>query len=503
MPNSSAVLAIDIGTHAVRAAIVDDREVHHVCMEPLSLQSISQSHIEQDANELMQKTQAVIDAVLQNCSADTRPTQAALAIQRSSVVAWRDKSDEKRDGPILCSPILSWQDTRNTVLVDSLASHQNQVHRISGLVLSAHYGASKIRWLTEWVVAKGFSIQEYKVAPLVSFVLYNLLCDSPYLCDEANAGRTQLWDLHERRWSTKLCQLFQVGIDTLPRVLPICASYGRLRENPRIELSAVCGDQNAAYRSIQALVSENRQQPGAAVNIGSGAFLLSECKPEQRDKFLCSVYESDSSMQHLVFEGTVNNVGLAIDNIKEEWLAEQGLKRLRSSFKQVLNKEYKIESDRFYAQIESWWEQFKEVPLCLSFTGGLGSPYWAQLPKGISPYFPCDQSYSIEQKVLAVVESSIFLIAINVKALSQKIKTLYVTGGVAKIKGYCQMLADASRCTVMELAESESTLIGVSLFITRNTAFNKVVAEFKPRNNSGLEQRRKLFEQKITQLTSK
>ena len=147
--------------------------------------------------------------------------------------------------------------------------------------------------------------------------------------------------------------------------------------------------------------------------------------------------------------------------------------------------------------------RFKAVPLYLNFTGGLGSPYWAQLPEDISPYYPCDESYSIEQRVLAVVESGIFLIAINIEALSPKIKTLYVTGGVAKIKGYCQMLADVSQCTVVELAESESTLIGVSLFVTRNTAFNKVAAEFKPRNNSGLAQRRKLFEQKIMQLTSK
>jgi len=71
------------------------------------------------------------------------PIAAGLAVQRSTIVCC-----SRADGGAL-SPAISWQDRRNAAWLETLGNQAGRVRELTGLPLSPHYGASKIRWCLE------------------------------------------------------------------------------------------------------------------------------------------------------------------------------------------------------------------------------------------------------------------------------------------------------------------------------------------------------------------
>lgn len=273
----TAQLVIDIGTHATRAAIVrfslGQPVIESVFSSSLALTCHSESHIEQDADEIVYKTQSVIRQALASCAYDV--SHAALTIQRSTVVAWHV------EGRAL-SQALSWQDTRAALFINELKKTPSvgDIQHLSGLPLSPHYGASKLRWLAQGL-GDSYRNDQLRLSPLVSYILFHLLEDQPYLCDESNGGRTQLMNIYSRQWSKLLCEMFDVPMACLPELVPVEHTYGRLK-GFSIELNCVCGDQNAAFQYIRWSKKQHKMpaghmsQPCVAINAGSGAFVLME-----------------------------------------------------------------------------------------------------------------------------------------------------------------------------------------------------------------------------------
>ena len=139
----SLTLAIDQGTHASRALIVDSSG--HILAQ--GMREIGMAHpqpdwAEQDGEEVVASVlDAVAQAVSQPGARKGGISCAGLASQRSNAVCW-----DRVTGRAL-SPIFSWQDRRAHAWIASLeAAHGDAVHRKTGLYLSPHYGASKLRW---------------------------------------------------------------------------------------------------------------------------------------------------------------------------------------------------------------------------------------------------------------------------------------------------------------------------------------------------------------------
>ena len=191
-------LVIDQGTHSTRAFAFDSiGQVVAMAQQPVALQRISADHIEQDAAEIAGSLQAVIKAVLADLGVRQRDiTHAGLATQRSSVVAW----DATTGAPL--APLLSWQDRRAADWLKQFAKREKQVKERTGLPLSPHYGASKMRWLldNDQQVQQARRHGQLRIGPLASFLIFHLLRQQPYLVDHANAGRTQLWNIDSRDW---------------------------------------------------------------------------------------------------------------------------------------------------------------------------------------------------------------------------------------------------------------------------------------------------------------
>ena len=426
------ILAIDQGTHASRAIVFDHQgSLIASAQQRVALRRLDRVRIEQDAMEILASTQQVMAQVLSAPGVRTAELRAAgLATQRSSVVAWN-----RVTGTAL-SPVLSWQDRRNAALLDSLAAQQSAIAQKTGLRLSAHYGASKLRWLLEQqpAVANAYATGELLMGPLVSWLLFHLLSGNPVLVDAANASRTLLWNLQSRDWDQDLLALFHVPLQVLPACRPICAEYG-ITGNGGIPLRAVNGDQTAA------LYAQGKPAPGTIiVNIGTGAFVLLPVQDvtTRPAGLLAGISQSNAHGADYYLEGTVNGAGAAL-----EWAAEQ------------------LSVDDVARQLPGWLANIEDPPLFINTVGGLGAPWWQPGPE---PYFTTAPA-SPAHGMVAVVESILFLVQANIALLQSHmpdITCIQLSGGLANPDRLCQKLADLSGLTVQRPVQVEATARGIA-----------------------------------------
>ena len=131
------VLAVDLGGQSVRAVVFDGAgEIVADAGAAIDTTRPREAWVEHDPEQVVGALREAIDGV-----ATARDVVAAgLATQRSSIVCW-----DRTDGTAL-SPVISWQDRRGADQVARLAAQADAVRSATGLVLSPHYGASKLRW---------------------------------------------------------------------------------------------------------------------------------------------------------------------------------------------------------------------------------------------------------------------------------------------------------------------------------------------------------------------
>jgi glycerol kinase len=420
------ILAVDQGTHASRALVVDTSgQVVSRSLRSVSLTRPRPGWVEQDAGQIAASVEAAIDEVVQGLTATQRAAVHACGIcsQRSTVLAWQENGT-----PL--STAINWQDTRGAPQLETLRNRASDIHRLSGLPLSAHYGASKLHWLHRLLG----NDPDITLGPLVSFLLHRVTGNKRCAVDHSNAQRMQLFDIHALNWSPRLCNWFDVPIDNLPPCLPVRHDYGTLADSG-IPITAVCGDQNAAW------FGSGQPDAGTArVNLGSGAFILARQADDSAvPNLLSSIADSDlDSCQHLL-EGTVNGAGNAL-----QWLSTQ--RSLRD----------------IHTRLGGWLEKITQPPIFLNTVGGLGSPWWEQ---GLAPRFVADSGrYSDAETAVAVAESALFLVKYNLEQIrkQQAILRLTVSGGLSRLGPLCQKLANLSGLPVERAEDPEASARGVA-----------------------------------------
>jgi len=465
--NQPLTLVIDQGTLSTRAlALNENGRVLTSAFCEVTLQRHGLELVEQDANEVIASVHEVVQAVLGDSQVRRLGVSSAgLATQRSSVVAW-----DKRTGKPL-GPLLSWQDRRAAEWLSGFDAHAEKVKERTGLQLSPHYGASKLRWYLDHLPAVKQASNEGSLAlgPLASFLLFHLLQDQPLLVDHANASRTQLWNLQSRDWDPWLLDLFGVPLETLPLCRPICHKYGFLR-TADIPMTAVNGDQTSAIYSL------GRPRPETAiVNIGTGAFVLipTGTKLVRQPALLSGLARSTKDWGEYIIEGTVNGAGAALDWAARKW-----------------------DLPNITGQLSTWLSREDEPPLFINTIGGLGSPWWQSGP---GPTLLGDGEPW--QRAVAVAESILFMLQANLEAMGETgltVGKLQISGGLARFDGLCQRLASLTQLPVYRPAETEATGRGIAWLAAgspRRWPKPGRGRVFKPQVNKALSKRYRRFRQ--------
>lgn len=460
----SLCLAIDQGTHASRALVVDrSGRILAQGVREIGMAHPQPDWAEQDGEEVVASIfDAVAQAVSKLGARKAEISCAGLASQRSNAVCWN-----RRDGRPL-SPIFSWQDRRAHAWISQLEpAHGDAVHRKTGLFLSPHYGASKLRWALDHLPAVRAALQAGTLAwgPMASFLVYRLLKERPLLAEPQCAARTQLWNIHTRDWDADLLGLFGLPPGFLPRSVPTCHPWGTLETaGISVPLTAVNGDQSAAVFAFGW-----PEEDCAYVNIGTSAFVQRALTafPGHVPRQLTGIILADGATTVYMVEGNVNGAGTAL-----AWLQEElGIAEVTT-------------------QLPGWLERPGTPPLFLNGIAGLGGPFWQA--DFVSRFEGAGEPW---QKAVAVVESIAFLLQANIDHMAQYVppaRRVRVSGGVSRLDGLCRRLASVSGLPVHRREDPEASARGIAyLAAGRPEGWNTARQEegFAPEQDAGLRAR--------------
>jgi glycerol kinase len=453
------VLTLDQGGHGSRALIFDARgRVLAMGEVPLRTRRPSAHRVEHAPQALLKSLRAAAESAVGKLPRRSGViTRAALATQRSTIVCW-----DRTSGRAL-SPVISWQDRRAARRLRALALHAEEVRKATGLPLSPHYGASKIAWCLEHVPAVKRALRERRLAagPLASFILANLLEGKPLLTDPVNGSRTLLMDLESGRWSPELCELFRIPMEILPGCVPNRHAFGQLRIcGLEIPLTVVTGDQPAALFAL----GEPRSDT-VYINIGTGAF--AQCLGSAPvDGLLQSVVWRDAVGTRRVLEATVNGAGSALSE---------------------LGSHLHLTQTRLLTEAERSLQDTQEPPLFLNGVGGLGAPYWQ--PQFRSRFIGRGTAGA---KLAAVLESVVFLLMVNLERMRSSgapLRRLVMSGGLARLDGLCQRLADLSELPASRPELHEATALGLARLVGLGDVQPPAQVSFEPRFHAALHAR--------------
>jgi len=425
-------LAIDQGTHASRAVVLDARGgVVSTATRDIGLARPGPDRAEQDGEEMVSSIYAAISQALAPLG-DRRGDviAAGLASQRASCICW----DARGGRPL--SPVFSWQDRRAHAWLRQFEPQAEEVHRKTGLFLSAHYGASKLRWALDNLpaVREAMAAGTLCWGPQASFLVYRLTGEQSMFADPQCAARTQLWNLHTRDWDAELMTLFGLPPGYLPRSVPTCHRYGTMRiGDTSIPLVAVNGDQSAAVFAFGW-----PEEDSAYVNIGTSAFVQRAVttQPPYAPRSLTGIILDDGRRTVYAVEGNVNGAGTAL-----EWLGPE------------------LGIDDAVSRLPDWLATPTEPPLFLNGIAGLGGPFWK--PDFDSRFVGDGEAW---QKAVAVVESIAFLLQANFDEIGKYVPApvrIRVSGGVSRLDGLCQRLASVSGLPVHRRDDAEATARGI------------------------------------------
>ena len=442
MSGNGVVVAVDQGGHATRA-VAYDATGHRVAAAsvPIETRHGDTGQVEHDGEQ-------VVASVLESLAlleAQVDPgtwTAVGLGVQRSSIACW-----DRASGALL-SPVISWQDRRQADWLGQFASRAAEVHAATGLPLSPHYGASKLRWCLDHLPAVRNAADRGKLCagPLASLLLARLLAGRPCLADESNASRTQLWSPRERAWSPALLDMFGVPAAILPRLVPTRGRFGLLEAaGGKVPLTACTGDQAAVP------FAGGPVDPGTAyVNLGTGAFVLRPVsRPFVAAPLLTSVLDSDAEQVVHALEGTVNGAGSALD-----WFGQQE----------------GIDAHAMLPQLDAL--PGAGGPLFINGIAGVGSPFW--IPRLDSRFVGEGDRLS---RLRAVVESIAFLLRANLEAMERHAgqpSRIVASGGLSRCGLLLAALASLAGVAVERLDDPEATSRGVAFLAAGKPAAWKV-----------------------------
>jgi glycerol kinase len=425
-------IGIDQGSSATKVVAVSEagRLVYETRCE-LSLPKQDGMRVEQDPEEIFAGVREALDETVRAlCGFGMSILGIGLSCQRSSCLVWKEGSGE----PL--SPVISWRDTRGMDYLLRLDTRREIISNATGLPVTPHYSASKLRWLSDHIV--GGKQPDVFYGPLASFLVQRLTNRRDALVDHTNAARTQLMNIHTLDWDPELLDLFGLGEIRLPAIRPTAFEYGMVQTPAgELPLLAVVGDQQAAMIGLGIL----HKQDGA-INYGTGGFFMvntgTRLVPVQ--KLMASVlYSSERETNYLV-EGSVNAVGDAL-----AWARNQ-----LALFKD-------------YGDVDALCRKAGTDVVAFIALNGVGAPHWEA---GVaSAFHGFVQESTTADMVRAVVEGIAFFVKDITRAMAASGITpgpILLSGGLSSLAYLTQIQADILDEKIQVSPAKEASALGAA-----------------------------------------
>lgn len=399
--------------------------------------------VEHDAEEIWNVTLRVIRQALSqaNCGAED---VAAIGItnQRETTVIW-----EKFTGKPISRAIV-WQCRRTSNVCETLRGqgHEKLVRDRTGLVLDPYFSATKIGWLLDHVpeARRRAELGELLFGTIDTWLIWKLTGGRVHATDFTNASRTLLLDIHQKRWSTELCELFRVPMSLLPKVQASASVFGETDASllgVSIPIAGCAGDQQSA------LFGHGATEPGQGkCTFGTGAFAMAFVGDQATTSthgLLTTLACDKEGKPAYAQEGSVFIAGAVI-----QWLRD-GLGLIEKA------------------------SETEEVAKSVSDTGGvylvpafvgLGAPYWDAEARGA--IVGLTRGTTRAHLVRAALESMAYQTADLVDAMAsdagKRLTELRVDGGATANNLLMQFLADILQINIVRPEMTEMTGFGAA-----------------------------------------
>jgi glycerol kinase len=311
-PGDQLIVAIDQGTSATKAIVVDRTgRIRSKATAALTQSFPRPGWAEQDALEIWDSVQqAVTDSL---AGLDPAAVVAiGLSTQRESTLLW----DRASGAPL--GPVLGWQDTRGAALCARLreAGQAERVRAITGLPLDAMFSASKAAALLDEHDPDRVRSRagELCLGTVDSWMIWQL-GGGRHLIEAGNASRTMLLDIDAGQWDPWLLELFDIPAAVLPAVVastgPFVTATALDALPSPVPVTGVLGDSHAA------LIAHAGWQPGRVkVTYGTGSSVMGVTTGQHTPTGVARTIAWDLGTPTYALEGNIRSSGATL-----VWLA--------------------------------------------------------------------------------------------------------------------------------------------------------------------------------------
>ncbi len=453
------VLSIDQGTTSSRA-IVFDKKGNIIAVAQKEFQQIfpQPGWVEHDAVEILQTTQSVIRAVLEEVNANDI---AAIGItnQRETTVVW-----DKHTGKPIYNAIV-WQSRQTVEICEALKAKNmdSEVRHKTGLLIDAYFSGTKIKWILDHVEGAKAAAEagDLLFGTIDTWLLWNLSQEKTHATDFTNASRTMLFNIHELKWDDSLCAALEVPKIMLPKVMDSSAHFGTARVEitggvAAIPIAGMAGDQQAA------LFGQACYEDGMAKNTyGTGCFMLMNTGSKavaSPNGLLTTIAWSLNGEVTYALEGSIFVAGSAV-----KWLRDA------------------VELVRDAADTEGYAKSIASnggVYMVPAFVG-LGTPYWDSDVRGA--IFGLTHGTGKAHLIRATLESICYqtkdVLSVMEKDSGIRLKSLRVDGGAVKNNFLMQFQSDLLGTKVERPIIQETTALGAAYLAGLAVGFWKDFAD--------------------------
>ncbi len=435
------LLAIDQGTSSSRAVLYD----HETRVVASAQQEFPQHYpqpgwVEHDPEDIWRSVEAVVREAIAGVD-PAEITGIGITNQRETTVIW-----DRASGRPIHNAIV-WQDRRTADRCEELRGRgaEPDVTARTGLKLDPYFSATKVAWLLDNVDGARQRAENGELAfgTIDTFLLWRLTGGAAHATDATNASRTLLFDIHNQRWDTDLCQLFGVPEALLPEVLDCAADFGTTSKElvgAELPVCGIAGDQQAA------LIGQSGFANGTTKSTyGTGCFVIANTGEQalaSHNQLLTTVANRLDGQVTYGLEGSVFVAGSAV-----QWLRDAlGLISSASETEAIAVETGVVE----------------DVVVVPAFAG-LGAPYWDPHARGA--VVGLTRGSGRNEVVTATLQAVALQTFDLVDAMADdgiRPSVIRVDGGMVANDWFLQFLADILDIAVERPENVESTVLGVA-----------------------------------------
>lgn len=443
--SDSYVIGIDQSTQGTKAVLFDETGTIICRVYKTHRQLINEmGWVSHDPEEIYENViKAVKDLIFEAKIQPGSVAAVGISNQRETSLIW-----DKRNGRPLNNAVV-WQCSRASIICErqEIKDNADHIFKTTGIKLSPYFPAAKLAWLCEntkdaCVLADNGQIC---MGTMDSYLIYRLTGCEVYATDYSNASRTQLFDIFNLKWDEKICGLFGIRIENLPKVIDSDACFGYTDFEgafpKKIPIQGVMGDSHAALFGQDCLVNG---QTKATYGTGSSIMMNIGEKPKlSKNGLVTSLAWGRKGKVNYVLEGNLNYTGAVITWLKDDLGLINNASETESLAKSACR------DDTLYL-----------VP---AFTG-LGAPYWNYRAK--ASIVGMDRTTGKKEIVRAALECIVYQITDIINAMSEdskiKLSELRVDGGPTRNEYLMQFQSDIAGCKVLVPDQEELSVIGAA-----------------------------------------